>query len=93
METQKETQPSGWLARLVRWLLVMLPDWQWKRELCGGIWIYYQTSLPMAPVWVQTTDGRSTPPRQSCELVRLKTERYRHVRYVLYPPNSQISDR
>ena len=77
------------VPRLVLWLLRMLPDWKWKRELCGGVWIYYQTSLPMAPVWMQCPDGKSTPPRQSCELSRITTERRGKVRIALYPQNAK----
>jgi hypothetical protein len=81
------------VPRLVLWLLRMLPDWEWKRELCGGVWICYQTSLPMAPVWLQCPDGKSTPPRQSCELSRITTERRGKVCIALYPQNAEVSHR
>lgn len=85
----KEKRQRGRMRPLVLWALRMLPDWEWKRELCGGVWIYYQTSLPMAPVWLQCPDGKSTPPRQSCELSRITTERRGKVRIALYPQNAE----
>ena len=90
-DTQKRNKATsaGRMRRLVLWLLRMLPDWEWKRELCGGVWIYYQTSLPMAPVWLQCPDGKSTPPRQACEISRIKTERRGKIRHALYPENDQ----
>ena len=77
---------------LVLAALRMMPEWAWKRQYCGGVWIYYQTSLPMAPIWVQCADKKASLRNQRCEAHRIKVERHGKCRFLLHSQNDKLSD-
>lgn len=52
------------MKRLAEKLLEWVPDFAWKRRLCGGVWTHIITSIQMNSVWIQT---QRTPGRFACQ--------------------------
>lgn len=68
-------------TKIIRWFWQCFPDCRFKRRKLGGLWNYYQTTLPMAAVWAQ----RETPREKlSCYAFTIRREYHGPIKLRLY---------